>query len=73
MRLEIKEWNKIHDVFIDKFGWIDGTTLLITTSKEYSGGKSVYEWNHREDKAITKALRAVYKKEAQWQGKRKAK
>tara|TARA_R100001082_G_scaffold86338_1_gene52925 strand:- start:2555 stop:2770 length:216 start_codon:yes stop_codon:yes gene_type:complete len=71
--LEIKEWNKIHDVFIDKFGWEVGTRLLIRTSKEYSGGKSVYEWNAWEDRAIIRALRKTYEKESKWLEKERVK
>ena len=71
--MEIREWNKIHDVFIDKFGWEVGTRLLIRTSKEYSGGKSVLDWNALEDRAITRALRKTYNEEAKCLEKEKAK
>ena len=62
--LEIEKWNEIEKSFTDKFGWKEGLRLMITTSKEYTSNKSVYELSMAEENRLIKDLRKTYTKEA---------
>jgi len=73
MRLEIREWNNIQEVFVDTFGWQDGITLMIQSSREIKKYKAVYEMTPQEDRLLIKHLRNVYNKEAKCLEKEKAK
>ena len=71
--MEIKEWNKIQEVFVDTFGWQDGITLMIQSSRKIKKYKSVYEMTPQEDRLLIRHLRTVYNKEAKCLEKEKAK
>tara|TARA_R100000781_G_scaffold93701_1_gene58245 strand:- start:372 stop:587 length:216 start_codon:yes stop_codon:yes gene_type:complete len=71
--LEIKEWNNIHDKFVEKFGWEMGTSIFLSISKDYTKGRSAYELNQYEQRKMIIALRAEYNKEAKCLEKEKAK
>lgn len=73
MRLKIKEWNQIHDKFVDKFGWEMGTSIFLSISKEYTKERSAYELDQYEQRKMIIALRAKYKEEAKCLEKEKAK
>ena len=62
--MEIKEWNNIHDKFVDKFGWEMGTSIFLSISKDYTKSRSAYELNQNEQRKMIIALRAEYNKEA---------
>ena len=71
--MEIKEWNNIHDKFVDKFGWEMGTSIFLSISKDYTKSRSAYELNQNEQRKMIIALRAEYNKEAKCLEKEKAK
>lgn len=73
MRLEIKEWNDIQEVFVDTFGWKDGIKIMIDSSRGIKKDKAVYEMTPQEDRLLIKHLRTVYNKEAKCLEKEKAK
>jgi hypothetical protein len=73
MRLEIKEWNDIQEVFVDTFGWKDGIKIMIDSSRDIKKDKAVYEMTPQEDRLLIKHLRTVYNKEAKCLEKEKAK
>jgi len=73
MRLEIKEWNNIQEVFVDTFGWKDGIKIMIDSSRDIKKDKAVYEMTPQEDRLLIRHLRTVYNKEAKCLEKEKAK
>jgi hypothetical protein len=73
MRLEIKEWNNIQEVFVDTFGWKDGIKIMIDSSRDIKKDKAVYEMTPQEDRVLIRHLRTVYNKEAKCLEKEKAK
>jgi len=73
MRLEIKEWNDIQEVFVDTFGWKDGIKIMIDSSRDIKKDKAVYEMTPQEDRLLIRHLRTVYNKEAKCLEKEKAK
>jgi len=66
MRLDIKEWNKIQDKFVESFGWDNGLRFMTSEAREVLKFRSPYELDTHEDHKLVKRLRSRYNEEIKY-------